>query len=236
MITLSKRLEAVASMVSPGRRVVDVGTDHAYIPMYLVEKGVAECAVAGDVNAGPCDIARTHILGKGLDSKITVCLSNGLEDIAVTKDDSVVIAGMGGLLMKEILARSTDKILGVRELILQPQSEIGELRRYLWNQGLFIADEDAVFEDGKFYFIMKVYPGQKSPVSYSDIQLEYGPVLLDKRHPVLKEYLIRQKGINEEIISGLKKRPSGPNIERRLLEVGGLLSRIDKALGDYYEM
>lgn len=222
-------------MVTRGGRIVDIGTDHAYIPMYLVKTGAKERGLACDVNKGPLAIAGDHIREEGLESVIGTCLSDGLENVDVEHGDSIVIAGMGGLLMKDILERGVAGINIAGEMILQPQSDYGDFRRFLAMKGLIIEDEEALIEDGKFYFVIRCLPGGLA-YSLTEEEEEYGPKLLAKRHPVLKDYLKRQQSINENIISELNKQTSAPGIEKRKDEVLHILETINKTLGDYYEM
>ncbi len=236
MINLSERMKAVCSMVSPGGRVIDIGTDHAYIPIYLVEKGIKESALACDVNKGPLSIARDHIANEGLSEKIGLCLSDGLKSVDVSPGDSIVIAGMGGLLIRDIISSSPDKTRRSGELILQPQSEYRQLRGFLSESGFILEDEDALEEEGKFYFLMKAVYKHDDDCILSDVEKEFGPVLLRKRDETLKTYLIKQLDVNKEIISKLNKQKEKSSIVKRAEEVRQRISLIEKALGDYYEM
>ena len=132
---ISKRLETVAGMVTSGRTVADIGTDHAYIPIYLIQENRAECAVAMDVNRGPLQRAKEHILQYGLEDRIDTRLSDGLAALSAGEADSVIIAGMGGPLTVRILEEGADRLENCAELILQPQSEIGLVRSYLQEKG-----------------------------------------------------------------------------------------------------
>lgn len=236
MINLSERMKAVADMVTPGGRVVDIGTDHAYIPIYLVDRGVADRALACDVNSGPLSIAKEHIAREGLSEKIDLLLSDGLKKADIDSGDSLVIAGMGGLLIKEIISSSMDKARISREMILQPQSEYGQLREYLSDSGFVIEDEDALEEEGKFYFLMKVLYKPQEVRILSDVEKEFGPVLLKKRDETLRIYLEKKLDVNKEIILKLNKSQEKTSIIKRAEEIRQRISLIDKALGDYYEM
>lgn len=236
MINLSERMKAVCSMVSPGGRVIDVGTDHAYIPIYLVEKGIKEYALACDVNKGPLSIAKDHIANEGLSDRIVLCLSDGLTDVDISPGDSVVIAGMGGLLIWDIISSGRDKARMSGEMILQPQSEYGQLRAFLSEAGFVIEDEDALEEEGKYYFLIKtVYKSDDVPV-LRNVEKEFGPVLLKRRDETLRTYLIKQLDVNREIISKLNKQEEKASIIKRAEEVRQRISLIEEALGDYYEM
>lgn len=152
---ISRRLQAVSGMVTSGFRLADVGTDHGYIPIELVRSGRVPHAVAMDINRGPLLRAQENIRRYGLEGQIETRLSDGLHALAPGEADSVVIAGMGGLLVVRILQEGSAALEGVRELILQPQSELRSVRLYLEEAGYEIADEDLVCEDGKFYPMMR---------------------------------------------------------------------------------
>jgi tRNA (adenine22-N1)-methyltransferase len=155
---LSKRMEAAAAMVSAGNILADVGTDHGYIPIELVQRGIVPSAIAMDLREGPLSRAREHIKEQGLSGRITLRLSDGVSALSRGEADTVLIAGMGGELIIRILTDGADICRSVRELVLQPQSVIGEVRRFLRENGYRITDEDMVLEDGKFYPMMRVIP------------------------------------------------------------------------------
>lgn len=184
---LSRRLQAVADLVSDGVSVADVGTDHGYIPIYLVRSGKCPKAIAMDVNRGPLLRAENHIQGYGLQGKIETRLSNGVAELQPYDYECVVVAGMGGALTVQILEQGYDVFKSLREFVLQPQSEIWKVRKYLCENQYHIVDEDMVFEDGKYYPMMKVVCGDAA--AYNHIELQYGKCLLQKQHPILKQFL-----------------------------------------------
>lgn len=204
---LSKRLRAVAELVTPGYRVADIGTDHAYVPIWLVKEGKAPYAIAMDVNEGPLQRADEHIREYGLENQIRTRRSDGLKELNPYEADSMIAAGMGGALIIQILEKSPDVVCSLKECILQPQSEIAKVRKFLIKNGFFIEDENIVYEDGKFYPMMKVIPGKKETLPYGEEEYEYGRILLKKRHPVLKEFVFREIRIRNGILKNLKTNP-----------------------------
>jgi tRNA (adenine22-N1)-methyltransferase len=175
MITLSKRLEAIASLITPGHIVADVGTDHGYIPIYQIQQNRSPSAIAMDLREGPLQRAREHIQMCGLSDRIHTRLSDGTAALGVGEADTIVVAGMGGELVLHILTDGEEVCRSAKELILQPQSEIAAVRRYLREHAYRIAAEDMVFEDGKYYPMMRVIPveenemrGEELPVSGSE--------------------------------------------------------------------
>ena len=129
-VLLSERLRAVASMVTPGSRVCDVGCDHGFVSIWLVEQNVSPRVLAMDVRVGPLGAAGRHVAQRGLESLIETRLSDGLHNYEIGEADSLICAGMGGRLMMHILGDEKTKTDSFTELILQPQSEIGKVRRY----------------------------------------------------------------------------------------------------------
>ena len=131
-IKLSKRLKAVANYVDNGARLADIGSDHAYLPTYLMQKLVIDFAVAGEVVKGPFEIAKNHVSEADLSDRIEVRLANGLGAIENTdKIDTIVIAGMGGILISELLEAKKSVAHNLDKLILQPMQAQDELRKYL---------------------------------------------------------------------------------------------------------
>lgn len=149
----------LADMVSPGGIVADVGCDHGYLSIWLVQTGTCAGALAMDVRKGPLGAAAEHVKECRLEGYIETRLSDGLQSMEAGEADTLVLAGMGGRLMSRILTEGEDKLKAFRELILQPQSELMEFRRFLRRMGLETVQEAAVAEEGKYYFAMKaVWP------------------------------------------------------------------------------
>ena len=138
---LSKRLYAVASLVTEGASVADIGTDHGYIPIYLIENQIAARAIALDINKGPLERARMHIVGHGLKGQIETRLSDGLKEVKPGEVDTMIAAGMGGGLVIKILREGKPVVDTLKSCILQPQSEIHRVRRYVAENQMKIVDE-----------------------------------------------------------------------------------------------
>lgn len=221
-----------ASFVTPGNRLCDVGTDHAYIPIALVQEGTVPSALAMDVNEGPLERAKEHIREFRLESCIHTRLSDGVQALHPGEADSVLIAGMGGALTIKILSEGRQVLESVKELILQPQSELDKVRRYLAESGYSIEREEMVQEDGKYYTVMKAVVGEM--LYDREIFYHYGKLLLEQRHPVLREYLQQREGICEKIYGRLIHEGSGEErIKTRIRELQEELRQIQDAL-EYY--
>lgn len=153
IINISERLKCVAGLVNKGARVADIGTDHAYLPIYLVQNGISNKVYACDVRKEPLRRAKLHIDEYGLSDKITTQLCDGLKGINKGDVDTVTICGMGGKLMKNILKAGIDKLGNNTQLVLSAQSELRDFRKYLLETGIDIKSEHMLLEDGKYYFI-----------------------------------------------------------------------------------
>lgn len=153
IINISERLKCVAGLVNKGARVVDIGTDHAHLPIYLVQNGISNKVYACDVRKEPLRRAKLHIDEYGLSDKITTQLCDGLKGINKGDVDTVTICGMGGKLMKNILKAGIDKLGDNTQLVLSAQSELRDFRKYLLETGIDIKSEHMLLEDGKYYFI-----------------------------------------------------------------------------------
>lgn len=225
---LSERLRAVADFVTPQSRLADVGTDHAYVPIFLAENDRIASAVAMDIVDGPLQRAKENIRAHGLESRIEIRKSDGLRELKPGEADSVVIAGMGGLLICRILEQSKETAATVHELVLEPQSDTECVREYLLGREYRICDENMVLEDGKYYPILKAEAG-KEEKPYSDVELRYGRYLLRKKHPVLKAYLEKEIGSFTKLLENLSEA-SGERARRRETEIREALKMAEQAL------
>lgn len=178
---LSKRLETVAKFVPTGAVVADIGSDHAYLPCYLIHKGIATSAVAGEVVKGPYESALGQVKKEGLTEKITVRLADGLAAVEATDHvDTVTIAGMGGPLIVSILEKHPQSLQGVTRLILQPNIHAKVIREWALTNNWAILDEDILEEDEKIYEILVL---QRGAMTLSPSDILFGPKLLLRKAP-----------------------------------------------------
>ena len=255
-IHLSARLQALADMVTEGMTVADVGCDHGFLDIYLVQSGKSPRAVAMDVRTGPLAAAAEHIREYGLEDRIVTRLSDGLEQYRTGEAGTLVCAGMGGPLMQRILTAYPEKTDSFEEMILQPQSEIREFRVFLRENGYRILAEKILIEDGKYYFPMKVRivdseakvsSGGKDTctaclendgdVRWQEVTDRYGEKLILQKDPLLKDYLLWQKKTYTSIRDGLSRQEgedqtaaSGDRRLRRIREVEMELEYLQMAL------
>lgn len=202
MVPISLRMKTIADMVPQGLSVADIGCDHGFVAIYLVTERKAPYAVAMDVNEGPLIRAKEHIEQYGLEDVIKTRLSDGACELGMGETQAAVIAGMGGRLTIKILEDSIDKFRAMKSFVLSPHSDIPLVREYIYNQGFVIEDEECVLDEGKYYMMMRITYSGKSAV-LSDDEKEYGPVLIKKKHPVLKEYLEHELAKMTEIVGRL---------------------------------
>ena len=235
-IQLSKRMSALASLVTEGSRLADIGTDHGYIPIALVQKGRIPSALAMDVGKGPLSRAREHIHSQGLDTYIETRLSDGLTELHEGEADTVLIAGMGGMLMKRILEGGGHCLSSVGELILQPQSEIHLVRKFLAEHGYQITDEDIVLEDGKYYPMMRAElihdfedrSGQCKDHPWKTFQYFYGDVEEQRSPEVLRNFLIHEQEKSSTIMERLHE--NGREVSDRMKELQEQMNLIRETL------
>ena len=232
---LSARLKAVAGMVTKGNRVCDVGCDHGYISIYLVKNGVSPYVYAMDVNKGPLLRAKEHILDYGYADKIETILSDGLVALGDRKSDALICAGMGGKLIIKILTEGMEQVLKMRELVLQPQSEIHLVREFLRNQGFYIDKEDMIFEDGKYYPMMHVIIESENQNEDNPVFDKFGPCLLKEKHPVLKDFLEYTKSTLDEINTRLVSEEQTAKITKRIEEIKEQQKEVSVAL-EYFNV
>lgn len=235
---LSRRLAAVAALVSDGSRLADIGTDHAYIPIRLASEGRIPSAIAMDVNRGPLDRAAANIRQAGYEDRIRTRLSDGFSALKPGEADSAVIAGMGGGLVIRILDSGMPVVRTLKECILQPQSEIEKVRTFLLKEGFFFMEEMMVEEDGKYYPMMKVIPPGNGKAKKNDpwtkTELRYGKLLLKNKNEVLREYLFREIRIRKQLINRLEHGDT-ERTAVRLEELKTELKYAEKGM-DYYAL
>ncbi len=156
---LSDRMRAVVGLVQPCRSIADIGCDHGYIAMELVRCNICRHVIAMDINSGPLDRAGHNIADYGMQEYIETRLSDGVSALREGEAEGMVCAGMGGKLVISILEQGKALIGRMRQVVLQPQSELDEVRRYLREKGYLIDREDMICEDGKYYPMMSARPG-----------------------------------------------------------------------------
>ena len=227
---LSQRLSSVASMVTAGNCLADVGTDHGYVPIYLYERNVIPRAIAMDVNKGPLERATLHTAESGMKEAIETRLSDGLAALKPGEADSVVIAGMGGPLIIRILSAYPEVTASLKELILQPQSEIPEVRMWLYEQGYEIVEEHMVFEDGKYYPMFKAVKNSQAE-KLTDLEYKFGKLSVLEEKSVLKAYLVREIANKQTILKKLNEENTEKS-RNRIEQIAAILTELEGMLNE----
>lgn len=190
-MNLSKRLQKIADFVPKGSAVCDIGTDHGYIPVYLVKENISSKVIGTDISKGSLDKIIDLVEKEKLQDLIDIRLGDGLYILSPNEVNTLIIAGMGGILISEILENSKEVSKTIENFILQPMVGVEELRRYLIGNNFKIIDEELVFEDGKYYEIIFAKEGHQ--IIDKEIYFEISEILIKEKHPLLKSYIRHKK-------------------------------------------
>ncbi len=185
-IKLSNRLQAVARQIPAGRRVADIGTDHGYLPVFLAVNDISPQIIASDRGKGPLSQAEQLVGLLSLENQISCRLGDGLSVLSPGEAEVICIAGMGGMAITEIIAEGMAQARAALRLVLQPQRNVAAVRRFLADNGFRIVAEDLAEDDGFYYEIIAAEPGE---MQLSDLEAEFGPLLLSCGHPLFKDFL-----------------------------------------------
>ena len=227
---LSKRLKRIAEHVDKCESVADIGTDHGYIPIYLVKEGICKKAIASDINKGPIEKAKVNVAFEGVSNKVKCLLGPGLNPLKVGEVNGVILAGMGGNLTRDILLADMDKVKKYDFIILQPAQNPEVLREFLYKNDYEIIDEDLIKDEGRFYELFKVkYNENSEKLVFEDgLYYEVSPLLREKNHPLFKEFIEEKINRCETILSFIKedteaakKRKS--DLEEKINKLRGML-------------
>ena len=228
---LSDRLVNIIELVTPGYVVADVGCDHAYVAISLIEQEIAPRVIAMDVGEGPLQQAKEHIAEAGLSDYIETRLSDGVQMLKAGEADCLILAGMGGRLMQKIMTEGAAVLSEMKEFILQPQSEIAEFRHFLQDNGYHIVSESMVYEDEKYYPMMKAKHGE---MSYeNEVDFRYGRILLHEENPILYQYLMWERKLYVNLMEGLEHAEETERIAERKQELQAELNLVNEALRYY---
>ncbi len=224
---LAKRLAAVAAYVPAGSVTADIGADHAFLPIYLVKTGRCPRVIATELRSGPFQAAKRQVAAHKLGDKIDLRLGDGLQVLKPAEAQVLVLAGMGGNTIREILAAAPEVLRTVQMLVLQPQADPGDLRVWLAANGWKIDDEQLVAEGGRIYVVIAAVQGHE-PVQ-DHLLLELGPRLVEKKDPLLGKYLQIIAGRYERALAGMRvanntvTREKALVTENKLMRIRGML-------------
>lgn len=225
---LSKRLTCIANIIEKycdtTDILADIGTDHGYLPCYLVENTIINKAYACDVAKGPLSSTIETVSNMGLDNKVIPMLGNGLEPVLNTPTTIVSISGMGGFLMEEILKSNLDQLPNVHTLVLQANICEHVIREYLSKNNWFIINEDIIYDANHIY---EVIVFKRGSADYSDVQLKFGPVLLQNKPTIFIEKWEKEINIKTKVLNSINDKKHHKYLEA--------LSEIELIKGVLYE-
>ncbi len=199
---LSERLNAIVNLVPNNTIVADIGTDHGYIPVYLIENKISKKVIGTDISKGSLEKIIEYVKETGFQDKIDTRLGDGLQIIKPYEIDTVIIAGMGGLLIRDILENHTEVTNSIVNFILQPMVASKDLREYLVDNNYEIVKEDLVKEDKKYYEV--IYARRGMSFVEKDIYYEISPLLIEEKHPLLREFVEDKISATQKIIKDLE--------------------------------
>lgn len=187
---VSKRIEFIVDNLDKVECLADIGTDHGYVPLLVLEKAKADKIIACDINKDPLDKAKLNAILEGVvGNEIDFRLGSGLKPVEINEANSVVIAGMGGNLIRDILEDDIKKVNELESLVLVPAQNPEVLREYLYKNNYEILKEDLCFDEGVYYELFKVKRAEGHATELDDIYYEVSPMLLRQKHPLMKSYL-----------------------------------------------
>lgn len=227
---LTPRLSSVADLIPKCRCFADIGTDHAYLPVFLCMTEKCDTAIASDIRKGPLSRAEKTLADYDMQSRISLRLGSGLDTIEADEADAVSIAGMGGLIIAQILENGQNKLCSTRKIILQPMTAVPELREFLWKNGWTIDSEHLAIEGDKIYNILTVsLPNGNPKFKPSDIDLYVGKYLLENRPDGFDTYIKQRMKKLMNIIEGLRLSKSA-NAAEQSEQYRELLNEIEKSI------
>lgn len=223
---LSPRLRAISEITPHCKCFADIGTDHAYLPVYLCMCKKVEKAIASDIVKGPLLRAESTINKFDMNDKISVRLGPGVSTLSRNEADVVAVCGMGGLIIANILKEGRDILCGTERILLQPMTAVTELREYLLADNWSIDDEYLIEDNGKLYNILSISPNGEN-VKYNKVELFLGKKLIEKKPPLYAQYLDKKINKLKKMLDGLGISKS-ENSKEKKKEVDILLEEIIK--------
>jgi len=215
---LSERLNSIVKHIEKTEILADIGTDHGYIPIYSIENEICNKAIAIDINKDPLDKARLNAIIEGVDDKIDFRLADGIKGLKKEEANVVVIAGMGGNLIRDILEESIGTVESINYLILQPAQNPEILREYLYTNDYEVIKEDLCYDEEIYYEVFKVKRKAGESTILDSLYYEISPKLLMEKHPLMKDYL-EEKVSNYKRIEGfIKEGTDNAKVRKELIK------------------
>lgn len=223
-IELSKRLQSISDYIAPYRRIADIGTDHCFVPIYLAQNGLIDWAIATDLRDGPIQEARKNVARYGVEHVVDVRKGDGLAPLH-EKDrvEAIIIAGMGGRLIREILTRDAKRLTTVKRYILQPNKSAWVLREWLFTSNYTVVDEKMLSDAGVIYEIIVAEPTTER-VRYTEDDVRFGPILRKRRENAFLAFWEAELHHKEQIVKGIPLlQPNRIKLEEEIKQIKNML-------------
>ncbi|MGA9232977.1 MAG: tRNA (adenine(22)-N(1))-methyltransferase TrmK [Exiguobacterium oxidotolerans] len=231
-VTLDQRLKKVVSYIPQGAVLADIGSDHAFVPCYCIQQGLVERAIAGEVNVGPMEAAQGQVALVQLDEQIEVRLGSGLTVLAPGEVTAVTIAGMGGTLIATILEEGKAHLSGEERLILQPNVDAVDVRKWLLEHGYALLSEAIVKENGKIYEILVAEKGEEMIYAEdADIrkwELLFGPQLMREKAPAFIEKWQAEQQKRQFILEQMQRGNDSELLQEKITTIRRLIEKMEE--------
>ncbi len=229
MINISERLKKIASYVDKGKKVADIGTDHGIVPIFLVNTNISDRVIASDISRRSLQKTVDMVREYKLEDKIETRTGNGLKVLNPGEVDNLIIAGMGGILISDLIEEEIEIAKKMDKIILQPMQASENLREYLCKKGFEIIEESIIYEDDRFFeIIVAKYTGEIN--MREDIFYKIPLICYKRRDEVLKSFLFKEIEYNKNILNKLAKVPRSERIEKRELKLLKLIEEYEGLL------
>lgn len=232
-IELSERMKMNASLVPENAAVADIGCDHGYVSMFLIDEKKCRRVIALDVNPGPLAIAEKNIGQANLQELIQCRLSDGMKELQPGEVDTVLIAGIGGLLVCRILQQSPEVLKQIQTLVLQPQSDLPEVRKRLFELGYRIDEECFCRDAGRYYTAIRAVRGDEDR-PYSPLEFRYGRILPARQDGLYGQFLCKEKEKKERLLIQLLEHGTG-KARVREAEIRQEIAELQQVLAEKYQ-
>lgn len=225
---VSKRIGCILNLVDKCNILADIGSDHAYVPISAIKQEKCSYAIASDINKGPIEKAKKNVIANKLEDKIQCRLGGGLTTLKENEVDLIIVAGMGGNLIRDIIEERINVFSKLDYAILQPTQNPEVLRKYLIENGYEIVQEDLCYEDNIYYEMIKVKCEKSLPKKLEEIYYEISEKLLCEKHPMLKEYIEFKIMKNRNILGYINGE--GESVEKRRIQIRDKIYKMEEIL------
>ncbi|WP_186430808.1 class I SAM-dependent methyltransferase [Clostridium sp. BSD9I1] len=215
---LSLRLRTICSMIDNCKTIADIGTDHGYIPIYLIKNKMCEFAIACDINKGPLEKAEENIKLENLEGNISLRLGSGFDVITPGEANAAIIAGMGGHLIKDLIESGMEVFKSLDYLILQPVQNPDVLRKYIYDSGFEVVKEELCIDEKIFYEIIKIrYANANENIRkvQNDIFYEVSYDLIKQKHPLVNNFIQYKINRYRNILEYIQEDSSLANLRKK---------------------